>query len=257
MMIWPVFQYFISNTVIDKKRKRGRRRGPWWVERSPGLDQAGRLCGPGRVEWTPMPCRARGRGQRQTISRRIPWKSEATSNWRSGVRWWRVIPQQSAEPWTDGKTPAYPPAKVLEKPTSFCLAHLKNLTRYVRLWWCKRWSNIWCGGYNSVNYHILFWHSWIGLQDLARTPQESYEIWKLISDLGLKTLRKSKTTHNMSYFPSSSHTDLIICLNELLVCPQQSLHISGESYPYFFFLSFFMNGNTERAQCALSRVCIP
>ena len=25
----------------------------------------------------------------------------------------------------------------------------------------------------------------------------------------------------------------------------------------FFFLFFFMNGNTERAQCALSLVCIP
>ena len=25
----------------------------------------------------------------------------------------------------------------------------------------------------------------------------------------------------------------------------------------FFFFFFFMNGNTERAKCALSRVCIP
>ena len=26
---------------------------------------------------------------------------------------------------------------------------------------------------------------------------------------------------------------------------------------FFFFFFFYMNGNTERAQCALSQVCIP
>ena len=29
------------------------------------------------------------------------------------------------------------------------------------------------------------------------------------------------------------------------------------NYIFFFFFFFFMNGNTERAKCALSRVCIP
>ena len=28
-------------------------------------------------------------------------------------------------------------------------------------------------------------------------------------------------------------------------------------FAIFFFFFFYMNGNTERAQCALSRVCIP
>ena len=38
---------------------------------------------------------------------------------------------------------------------------------------------------------------------------------------------------------------------------QICIHICIHTYIHFFFFFFFMNGNTKRAQCALSRVCIP
>ena len=34
-------------------------------------------------------------------------------------------------------------------------------------------------------------------------------------------------------------------------------NITAADGKHNFFFLFFMNGNTERAQCALSRVCIP
>ena len=36
-----------------------------------------------------------------------------------------------------------------------------------------------------------------------------------------------------------------------------SLFIIFVIFFFFFFFFFFMNGNTERAKCALSLVCIP
>ena len=37
----------------------------------------------------------------------------------------------------------------------------------------------------------------------------------------------------------------------------KSIFIKVKFKTYIKTITFFMNGNTERAQCALSRVCIP
>ena len=57
-----------------------------------------------------------------------------------------------------------------------------------------------------------------------------------------------------SFYENSLSLSLSKTQSRRYLCKKKALSVL---FFFFFFFFFFMNGNTERAKCALSRVCIP